>query len=76
MSRGERVRYTTEREREREKEKERKRKRFCDFGTIFLLSPCSPVFALFFFFGFWTLIKNETKSGRRTNKLSFDGNIK
>ena len=33
-------------------EKERKRKRFCDFGTIFLLSPCSPVFALFFFFGF------------------------
>jgi len=52
MSRGERVCYTTEREREREKEKERKRKRFCDFGTISLLSPCSPVFALFFFFGF------------------------
>ena len=39
-------------ERRNGRERERKRKRFCDFGTIFLLSPCSPVFALFFFFGF------------------------
>jgi len=52
MSRGERVRYTTERERDGTGERERKRKRVCDFGTIFLLSPCSPVFALFFFFVF------------------------
>ncbi len=67
MSRGERVCYTTERERDGTGERERKRKRFCDFGTIFLLSPCSPVFALFFFFGFldshqkWNKKRKENK---------------
>jgi hypothetical protein len=71
MSRGERVRYTTERERKRERERD---------SAILERSFSSLLVLLFLLFSsslfFWTLIKNETKSGRRTNKLSFDGNIK
>ena len=66
---------TGERRNGRERERERERD-----SAILERSFSSLLVLLFLLFSsslvFWTLIKNETKSGRRTNKLSFDGNIK
>jgi len=60
---------TGERKRERERDSAILERSFSSLLVLlFLLFSSSLVF--------WTLIKNETKSGRRTNKLSFDGNIK
>jgi hypothetical protein len=60
---------TGERERERERDSAILERSFSSLLVLLFLLFSSSLF-------FWTLIKNETKSGRRTNKLSFDGNIK
>jgi len=57
---------------EREKEKEILKRFWNDLSPLSLLSPV-------FSSSFWTLSKNEKKGreeNERTNKLSFDGNIK
>jgi hypothetical protein len=69
MSRRERVCYTTKRERERERERD-SAKIWNDLSPLSL----SPVYALLLL-----APKNEKKrrkENERTNKLSFDGNIK
>jgi photosystem I subunit PsaN len=76
MSRGERVRYTTEREREREREREKEKEtlRFWNDLSPLSLFSCFCSFLLLWFFGLSSKMKQKAEGEQTNSRL--DRNIK